>query len=93
MLNLIFVPSKKPQLTHGNMQPRWCNDNMHGLSAVDHGFEPDQPSQIKPVTKKIIFAPSLLLKHALQHDGVRTKTGLSGATCLSTDCCFSQLAR
>jgi len=55
-------------------------------SVVDHGFE----------TMKFLFVASLL---STQHKGKRAKTdwlGIrimcpSGAICLSTDCCFSEL--
>jgi hypothetical protein len=55
-------------------------------SAVDCGF--DQ-------TIKLVFVASPLSK---QHQGERSKTGwlgiriMSGATCQSADCCFSELA-
>jgi hypothetical protein len=55
------------------------------------------PDQVKPKTIKLVFVASLL---NTQHQGERAKTGkqgirimcLSGATCLSADCCFSDLA-
>ena len=51
----------------------------------------------KPKTTKLVFVASPL---STQHYGVKAKTGWlgirimcpSGATCLSTDCCFSELA-
>jgi hypothetical protein len=56
------------------------------------------PGQVKLQTIKLVFAASLLSR---QHQGVRTKTGwlrmriisASVASCLSVDCCFSELAR
>jgi hypothetical protein len=55
------------------------------------------PDQVKPKTIKLIFVVSPLSK---QHEGERAKTGWlgiriicpSGATCLSVDCCFRELA-
>ena len=57
------------------------------------GFEPDQ---VKPKRIKLVFVASPL---SMQHYGERAKTGWhgiriiypSGATCLFTDCCFSEL--
>ena len=62
--------------------------------AVDRGFK---PGRVKPKTIKLVFVASLL---STQHSGERAKTGWlgirimcqSGATCLSADCCFSELA-
>ena len=53
------------------------------------------PSVVKPKTIKMVFSISL----SMQHKGETTKTGwlkfrimcLSRATCLSIDCCFSEL--
>ena len=63
-------------------------------SAVDRRFEPRSG---KPKTMKLVFVASPL---STQHKGERAKTGwlgirkmcLNGATCLSADCCFSELA-
>ena len=65
------------------------------VTDLDHGFEPGS-GQIKTI--KLVFAASPL---SMQHYGVRAKTGWlkirimyqSGATCLSTDCYFSELAQ
>jgi hypothetical protein len=62
-------------------------------SAIDHGFQSWSVKQ----TIKLVFAASL---SSTQHKGNRAKTnGLrimimcpSGETCLSADCCFSELA-
>ena len=64
---------------------------MLASSMVDREFEH------KPKTIKLVFVASLL---STQHYGERAKTGWlgirimyqSGATCLSEDCCFSELA-
>ena len=61
---------------------------MLALSAVDRGQTKDY---------KLVFVDSPL---SMRHKGERAKTGglgiriicLSGATCLSVDCCFSELA-
>jgi hypothetical protein len=61
--------------------------SMLALSAVDRGFE----------TIKLVFVTSQL---SMQHSGEIAKTGWlgirimcpSGMTCLSVDCCFSELA-
>ena len=63
-------------------------------SAVDRGCE---PQSVKPKSIKLIFVASPL---TMRHSGERTKTGWlwirimcqSRATCLSADCCFSELA-
>ena len=63
-------------------------------SAVDRGFEP-RSGQTKDY--KLVFVASPL---STQHYGERAKIGwlgirilcLSRATCLSADCCFSELA-
>ena len=63
-------------------------------SAVDRGFE---PGRVKPKTMKLVFVAFL---QSTQHLGERTKTSWlgirilcpSGASCLSADCCFSELA-
>ena len=63
-------------------------------SAVDRGFDP-RSGQTKNV--KLVFVASQL---SMQDQGERAKTGWfgirimcrSGVTCLSTDCCFSELA-
>jgi hypothetical protein len=55
------------------------------------------PDQVKPKTIKMVFVASSL---STQHKRDRAKTGwpgirkmcLSGATCLTVDCCFSELA-
>jgi hypothetical protein len=62
--------------------------------AVDHGFEP-RSGQTKDYKIGIVASPL-----STQHYGERAKTewlGIrimcqSGATCLSADCCFSELA-
>jgi hypothetical protein len=67
---------------------------MFTSSMVDRDFE---PGHVKPMTIKLVFAVSPLSTHRA---GVRATTGLlgimslcqSGATCLSTDSCFSELA-
>ena len=54
-------------------------------------------SRVKPKTIKLIFVASPLFNS--QHKDVRAKTGWlgirimcsSGATCLTADCCFSEL--
>jgi hypothetical protein len=56
-----------------------------------------RPDRVKPKTIKLVFVASPLSK---QHSGARAKTRwlgirimfLSGATCLSADCCFSEIA-
>ena len=61
-------------------------------SAVDHGFKP-RSGQTKDYNIDICC-------FSAKHEGVRAKTDwlririmcLSEATCLSTDCCFSELA-
>ena len=63
-------------------------------SAIDHGLIPGQVRS-KPM-KLVLLASSL----NMLPQGERAKTGwiairimsASGATCLSTDCCFSELA-
>jgi hypothetical protein len=63
-------------------------------SAVDRGFE---PGRVKQKTMKLVFVAFL---QSTQHLGERTKTSWlgirilcpSGASCLSADCCFSELA-
>ena len=63
-------------------------------SVVDREFE---PRRVKPNTIKLVFVASPL---STQHSGERAKTGWlgirimcpSGATCLSADYCFSELA-
>jgi hypothetical protein len=63
-------------------------------SAVDRRFDP-RSGQTKTV--KLVFVASQL---SMQDQGERAKTGWlgirimcrSGVTCLSTDCCFSELA-
>jgi hypothetical protein len=63
-------------------------------SVVDRGFE---PGWVKPKTIKLVFVASPL---SMQHKGERAKTGwleirimcLTWTTCLSADCCFSELA-
>ena len=63
-------------------------------SVVDCEFE---PRLVKTKTIKLVFVASPL---STQHLGERTKTSWlgirimcpSGATCLSADCCFSELA-
>jgi hypothetical protein len=55
------------------------------------------PGRVKPMTIKLVFVASPL---STQHLGEIAKTGWlgirimcpSGATCLSVDCCFSELA-
>jgi hypothetical protein len=55
------------------------------------------PGRVKLKTIKLVFVASPL---SMQHQGERTKTGWlgirimcqSGAICLPTDCCFSELA-
>ena len=55
------------------------------------------PDRVKSKTIKLVFVASLL---STQHLGERAKTGWfgirimypSGVTCLSADCCFSELA-
>ena len=64
------------------------------LSAVYGGFE-SRSGQAKTI--KLVFDAYLL---STQHYGEKAKTSLlgirircpSGTTCLSTDCCFSELA-
>ena len=61
-------------------------------SMVDRGID-----RVKSKTIKLAFVASLL---STQHKGERAQTGWLGikimcpygATCLSTDCCFSELA-
>ena len=56
------------------------------------------PGRAKPKTMKLAFAASLL---RTQHQGVRANTSWlgvgiacpSGATCLTEDCCFGELAQ
>jgi hypothetical protein len=68
--------------------------SMLASSAVDRGFE---PGRVKPKTMKLVFVAFL---QSTQHLGERTKTSWlgirilcpSGASCLSADCCFSELA-
>ena len=68
--------------------------SMHVSSAVDRGFEPRSGQQ---KTTKLVSVASP--KNA-QHLGERAKTGwlgirimcLGGATCLSEDCCCSEIA-
>ena len=63
-------------------------------SAVDRGFK---PGWVKPKTIKLVFVASPL---SMQHKGERAKTVwleirimcLTGTTCLSVVCCFSELA-
>jgi hypothetical protein len=63
-------------------------------SAVDRG---SSPGRVKPKTIKLVFVASPL---STRYYGERAKTGWlgigimcpSGATCLSADCCFSELA-
>jgi hypothetical protein len=63
-------------------------------SAVDRG---SSPGRVKPKTIKLVLVASPL---STRYYGERAKTGLlgigimcpSGATCLSADCCFSELA-
>jgi len=63
-------------------------------SVVDRGSSSDR---VKPKTIKFVFVVSPL---STQHRGERAKSGWlririvcpSGMTCLSTDCCFSELA-
>ena len=52
------------------------------------------PSQVKPMTMKLVFAASPL---SMQHEGVRADwlariMCLNGRTCLPADCCFNELA-
>jgi hypothetical protein len=55
------------------------------------------PGRVIPKTIKLVFVASPL---STQHKGERAKTGWlririicpSGATCIPTDCCFSDLA-
>ena len=52
------------------------------------------PSQVKPMTMKLIFAASPL---SMQHEGVRADWLArimcpNGGTCLPADCCFNELA-
>ena len=69
--------------------------NMLVLSVVDMGVF--QPDQVKPKTIKYIIITS---PPNMQYYSVRAHTGWleirimcqSGATCVSADCCFSQLA-
>jgi hypothetical protein len=68
--------------------------SMLASSAVDRGFV---PGRVKPKTMKLVFVAFL---QSTQHLGERTKTSWlgirilcpSGASCLSADCCFSELA-
>jgi len=56
------------------------------------------PGRVKPKTIRLVFVAVSPL--SVQHKGVRAKTGWlgirimcpSGATYLSADCCFSELA-
>jgi len=55
------------------------------------------PGPVEPSTIQLVFVASPL---SIQHEEVRAKTGwlgirimcTSGATCLTADCCFSELA-
>jgi hypothetical protein len=65
-------------------------------SVIEHGFEPR--SGLEPKTKKIGIC-CLSTKHAALRRKSKDwlarnqdKMSLSGATCLSMDCCFSELA-
>jgi len=68
--------------------------HLSDLSVVDYGFE---LCSVKTMTIELVFVASPL---STQHSGVRAKIDclriwiiyLSGVTCPSSDCCFSELA-
>ena len=70
---------------------------MLASSEVDHGFEPPLG---KLKTIKLVFIIFVASPLSMEHYGERANTGWlgirmmcsSGATCLSVDCCFSELA-
>ena len=71
--------------------------SVHASSVIDRGFVGFSLGWVKPKTYTIGFVASPL---SMQHKGVRAKTGWLGirimcpsrASCLPTDCCFSEPA-
>ena len=85
----IYILKSKPH--------EWCNVSMLSSSSVDHGFEA-QSGQAKDYGIGICCFSA---KHAALNIRRKSQEGLawnqdiclSGATCLSTDCWFSQLTQ